>query len=262
MDIIVCIKQVPASSNVKVDPVTGVLIRDGVESKMNPYDLYALEAALTLREAVGGSVRVISMGPPAAMAVLKEAIYMGADGGTLISDRRLGGADVLATAYTLSSAIKALGKVDLVLCGKQTTDGDTAQVGAEMAEYLGLPQYSNVRSIKAAHDKIEVVSELGSTILQADIDMPCLICMDSEVNTPRLPSYKRKKEADKAEGLLQTISLDNFEDRDPSHYGLKGSATSVERIFPPEKSDEHVWIEGGEDIPGRVYDLLKQKKYI
>ena len=108
MDIIVCIKQVPASSNVKVDPVTGVLIRDGVESKMNPYDLYALEAALTLREAVGGSVRVISMGPPAAMAVLKEAIYMGADGGTLISDRRLGGADVLATAYTLSSAIKAL----------------------------------------------------------------------------------------------------------------------------------------------------------
>ena len=92
--------------------------------------------------------------------------------------------------------------------------------------------------------------------------MPCLICMDSEVNTPRLPSYKRKKEADKAEGLLQTISLDNFEDRDPSHYGLKGSATSVERIFPPEKSDEHVWIEGGEDIPGRVYDLLKQKKFI
>ena len=117
MDIIVCIKQVPGSSNVKVDPVTGVLIRDGVAGKMNPYDLYALELGLTLRERYGGSLKVVSMGPPAAMAVLNEAVWMGADGGVLISDRRLGGADVLATAYTISQAIAAMGDYDLVICG-------------------------------------------------------------------------------------------------------------------------------------------------
>lgn len=263
MNIIVCIKQVPASSNVKVDPVTGVLIRDGVDSKMNPYDLYALETALTLREAVGGTVKVISMGPGAAMAVLKEALYMGADEGVLISDRRLGGADVLATAYTLSSAVKALGQVDLVLCGKQTTDGDTAQVGAEMAEYLGFPQYSNVHTALVKDGKLEIVSELGRTVLTAQVEMPALICTDAEINTPRLPSYLRKKEIDSKEGLLKTITLDDFEDHDPAHYGLKGSATSVEKIFPPEKSDEHLWLTG-EDGPvsDKVYEILKNKKLI
>ena len=251
MEIVVCIKQVPASSNVKVDPKTGVLIRDGVNSKMNPYDLYALETALRLKQLTGGTLRVISMGPPAATAILKEAIYMGADSGTLISDRRLGGADVLATAYTLSSAIRALGKVDLVLCGKQTTDGDTAQVGSELAEYLGLPQYSNVRSIIPKEDKVAIVSELGSTILSAELQLPCVLCVDSEVNTPRLPSYKRKQ------------AMDDFDDKDPKHYGLAGSATQVEKIFPPEKNDQHLVFTGtGKEVSNEVFSLLKQKKFL
>lgn len=263
MDIIVCIKQVPASSNVKVDPVTGVLIRDGVQSKMNPYDLYALEAALSLRESLGGTVKVVTMGPPAAKAILREALYMGADAGTLISDRRLGGADVLATSYTLSSAIKTMGHVDLILCGKQTTDGDTAQVGAEMAEYLGLPQYSNVHSIKVLDGAVEIVSELGSTILTADIDLPCLLCTDSEINTPRLPSFKRKCQIDAADEPLNEINLDFFEDNDPKHYGLAGSATAVERIFPPDVRSEHAFFEGtAEEVSQGVYDLLKQKKFL
>ena len=264
MEIVVCIKQVPASSNVKVDPETGVLIRDGVNSKMNPYDLYALETALRLKETYGGTVQVISMGPPAATAILKEAIYMGADKGTLISDRRLGGADVLATAYTLSSAIRALGKVDLILCGKQTTDGDTAQVGSELAEYLGLPQYSNVRTIQNENDTVHVVTELGSTILSAAIKLPCVLCMDSEVNTPRLPSYKRKKQMDlEMDKRIFVLSLDDFEDRNPKHYGLSGSATQVEKIFPPEKMDQHMVFTGqAKDVSKQVFDLLKQKKVL
>ena len=133
MKILVCIKQVPESNKVEVDPVTGVLKRDGAASKMNPYDLYALETAFRIREEVGGSVHVISMGPPQAQQVIREAFAMGADGGTLLSDRKFGGADVLATSYTLAQGIKSCGDFDLILCGKQTTDGDTAQVGPEIS---------------------------------------------------------------------------------------------------------------------------------
>lgn len=264
MEIVVCIKQVPASSNVKVDPETGVLIRDGVNSKMNPYDLYALESALLLKEAYGGTVKVISMGPPAATAILKEAIYMGADEGTLISDRRLGGADVLATAYTLSSAIRALGKVDLILCGKQTTDGDTAQVGSELSEYLGLPQYSNVKTIRKEEDKVHIVTELGSMILSCDIQLPCVLCVDNEINTPRLPSYKRKRLTDpEMDQRIKVLSLDDFEDKNPKHYGLSGSATQVEKIFPPEKNDQHrVFTGDAATVSKQVYDLLKANKVL
>ena len=264
MNIIVCIKQVPASSNVNVDPVTGVLIRDGVESKMNPYDLYALEMALSLREEHGGSVKVITMGPNAAKAVLMEAIYMGADAGYLISDRRFAGADVLATSYTISSAIAALGNFDLILCGKQTTDGDTAQVGAEIAEFLNLPHYANVQTTTlTADNRLECVCTLGSTILTAQIATPCLLCADGEINTPRLPSYRRKCETENHDELITVLTLDDFKDTEASHYGLTGSPTQVERIFPPEKNDAHVVWEGdSETLSGNIYTLLKQQKFI
>lgn len=264
MNIIVCIKQVPSSSNVKVDPVTGVLIRDGIESKMNPYDLYALETALRLRETYGGTVKAITMGPNAAKAVLMEAIYMGADSGYLISDRRFAGADVLATSYTISSAISALADYDLILCGKQTTDGDTAQVGAEMAEFLGLPHYANVQAITPSEDGLlECICALGTSILTARVAMPCLLCVDGEINTPRLPSYKRKCQAKGREDLITVLSLNDFADTDASHYGLTGSPTQVERIFPPEKNTERVFWEGGSAQLGtQIYALLKQRKFI
>lgn len=157
MDILVCIKQVPGTSKVEVDPVTGVLKRDGIDSKMNPYDLFALETALRIRAEKGGTIKVISMGPPQASEVIKEAYMMGADEGTLLSDRKFAGADVLATSYTISQGIRKMGHVDLILCGKQTTDGDTAQVGPEMAEYLGMPHIANVLSIEEVKDKSIVV---------------------------------------------------------------------------------------------------------
>lgn len=264
MDIIVCIKQVPGSSNVKVDPATGVLIRDGVAGKMNPYDLYALELGLTLRERYGGSLKVVSMGPPAAMAVLNEAVWMGADGGVLISDRRLGGADVLATAYTISQAIAAMGNYDLVICGKQTTDGDTAQVGPEVAEFLKLPHAANVQSAEPAGDgRLRYKAVLDDKIMTAAVGMPCLICTDAEINTPRLPSYKRKKAAEGNDGLIKVISVDDFSDRDPEHYGLSGSATKVERIFPPEKNESRQRIVGSDDeMADGVFGVLLKEKYI
>ena len=264
MNIFVCIKQVPASSNVKVDEKTGVLIRDGIDSKMNPYDLYALETALTLKEKTGAVVTAVTMGPNSAKTVLKEAIYMGADRAVLISDRRFAGADVLATSYTLSSAIKALANYGIIICGKQTTDGDTAQVGAEIAEFLGIPHYSNVNSVVLEDDILKFQCDLGNTKLKAQMKLPCLICTDDNINTPRLPSYKRKKLTDPKENeLITVLSLDNFIDNDPYNYGLSGSPTQVEKIFPPEKTSEHVVFKGkSKELAKDIYKVLTDKKFV
>lgn len=261
MNIIVCIKQVPGTTHVNVDPVTGTLIRDGVASKMNPYDLNALELALKLIEKEGGKLSVVSMGPPAALDVIKEAIYMGANEGILISDRKFGGADVLATSYTICSGIKAIGEYDLILCGKQTTDGDTAQVGAELAEHLGIPHVANVKSIEVDGNCIKYISNQDNKIVTAKVSMPCLICTDSDINTPRLPSFKRKLEMKDCADLIKTITFNDVEDKDESHYGLKGSATKVERIFEPDKrKDKQTYSDG--DLSEAVYDILKDKKFI
>ena len=261
MNIIVCIKQVPGTNHVNVDPVTGTLIRDGVAAKMNPNDLNALEIALKLIEENGGSLKVITMGPPAAKEVIKEAIYMGAESGVIVSDRKFGGADVLATSYTLCSGIKAMGDYDLILTGKQTTDGDTAQVGGELAEHLNIPHAANVKEIKLENDKLIYVSNLDNKIETAKISMPCLLCIDSDVNTPRLPSYKRKSQFKECDEIIKVITFNDVEDQDENHYGLKGSATQVEKIFEPEKRhDKQIFTDG--DLSKTVYDLLKDGKFI
>ncbi len=263
MNITVCIKQVPGSSNVKVDPVTGVLIRNGADSKMNPYDLYALETALVLKEQLGGTVTAVTMGPNAAKAILLEAIYMGADKAVLISDRKFAGADVLATSYTLSSAIKRLGDSDIIICGKQTTDGDTAQVGAEMAEFLNIPHYSNITAVTKTDFGIGFNCNLGNMILEAEMQTPCLISVDSDINTPRLPSYKRKKQTDGNEELITVLSLADFEDKNPDNYGLSGSPTQVEKIFPPEARTEHVTLTGdSKTLANGIYKIMTDKKFI
>ena len=194
MNVLVCIKQVPGSSQVEVDPVTGVLRRDGVASKMNPYDLYGIELALSLTETYGGEVQTVTMGPPQAKSVIVESICMGAKCGTVLSDRKFAGADVLATAYTLSQGIRRAGEFDLIVCGKQTTDGDTAQVGAEVAEYLGIPNVSNVLSGDAIEDgKAFLTVALDDKLVKQSITLPCLISVDGDINSPRLPSYKVKQ---------------------------------------------------------------------
>lgn len=261
MNIIVCIKQVPGTTNVKVNPETGTLIRDGVAAKMNPNDLNALELALNLINENGGELKVVSMGPPAAQEVIREAIYMGASGGVLISDRKFGGADVLATSYTLCSGIKAIGDYDVIICGKQTTDGDTAQVGAELAEHLGIPHVTNVTCASVKDKEIEYVANLGSRIVTARVTTPCLICTDSDINTPRLPSFKRKLEHKDCSELIKVITFADVEDQDESHYGLKGSATQVEKIFEPDKrKDKEMFTEG--NLASKAYEILKSKKFI
>ena len=262
MDIIVCIKQVPGTSNVRIDPETGTLIRDGVAAKMNPYDLFALELGLTLKEKSGGTLRVVTMGPGSAKDVIREAIYMGADSGVLISDRKFGGADVLATSYTLSSGIKAMGHFDLILTGKQTTDGDTAQVGSELAEHLCIPHVAYVDELELKDEKhLSFVSDPDNKIIRGTIEMPCLVCAGSEINTPRLPSFKRKLEFQECYEQTRIITFDDVEDQDESHYGLKGSPTKVERIFEPERKSERILIKDG-DLAEETYQILKERKFI
>ena len=262
MDILVCIKQVPGSTNVEVDPVTGVLKRSGIPSKINPYDLYGLETAFSLTERFGGSVNCITMGPPQAKAIIEEAMCMGAKGGTVLSDRKFAGADVLATAYTLSQGIEKSGHYDLIICGKQTTDGDTAQVGAEISEYLGLPNVSNVLSVDDYRDgKLQLTVSLDDAIVSLEIGLPCLISMDSDINTPRLPSYRIKKSL--PENAVRFLSFNDFEDQDANHYGLSGSATQVERIFSPEKNAQRQTVSGTPDRQIQaVYELLLEKKML
>jgi len=262
MKILVCIKQVPGSNNVEVDPVTGVLKRSGIPSKCNPYDLYAIETALSLAERFGGAVETLTMGPPQAKAVIQEAVCMGASRGTVLTDRKFAGADVLATAYTLSQGIRKCGEYDLIICGKQTTDGDTAQVGAEVAEYLGLPNVSNVLSINDLKDgKLHVTSSLDDKIQTMTVTLPCLISVDGDINTPRLPSYKIRKTL--TDDSVTFLTFADFADQNPDHYGLTGSATQVERIFPPEKVSSKEVFEGDADTQtNALFDLLHRKKML
>lgn len=262
MNIVVCVKQVPASSEVQIDPVTGVLIRDGNNTKMNPYDLYGLEIALRIKEQNDAVVKTISMGPPPAKAVLEESLWMGCDQSLLISDRKFGGADVVATAYTISQGIRKLGDFDLIICGKQTTDGDTAQVGAEMAEYLGIPHVAYVdHVVEVKEHSIVVVATMDKTIETVEIKYPCLITVDKTGVTPRLPSYKRGRELKNQE--IPVITFADVIDQDETHYGLKGSPTQVERMFPPKRNTDKVLLEGSTDQQiSQLAEILKEMKYI
>lgn len=262
MEILVCIKQVPGTSKVEVNPVTGVLKRDGVDSKMNPYDLYALETAIQIRENVGGKVKVISMGPPQATEVIKEAYMMGADEGALLSDRKFAGADVLATSYTISQGVRMMGDFDLILCGKQTTDGDTAQVGPEMAEYLRIPHIANVLKIVEIKEKSIIVEmDMPNTIEVAEIKYPCLLTVEKDIFQPRLPSFKRKLQIKDRE--IKIFSLKDFEDKDEKRYGLNGSPTQVERIFPPAvNTDKEIWEGTSKELTNKLFNKLKDKKFI
>ena len=262
MNIMVCIKQVPGSNKVEVDPVTGVLKRDGADSKMNPYDIYALETALRLKEENGGKVSVITMGPPSATEVIKEAFSMGADEGYLLTDRKFAGADVLATSYTLSQGIAMAGEFDIIITGKQTTDGDTAQVGPEMSEYMDIPCIANVIEINEVRARgLRVTMDMQTAIERSFISYPCLISVDKNIYQPRLPSYVKKKASQ--DKKITTITFADLADRDEKKYGLSGSPTQVQRIFPPKANDKREMLEGsGEEISTAIYSKLRELKFV
>lgn len=262
MKILVCVKQVPSTSQVEVDPVTGTLRRDGSGAKLNPYDLFALETAFRLREQYGGTVTALSMGPNQAVSSLLETLYMGADEAFLVSDRLFAGADVHATSYVIGMGVRKVGPFDLILCGKQTTDGDTAQVGPELAEWLGLEHAANVQAVEDLTPETVTVRILLDDLVQRQtMRLPCLLTVEKDIFTPRLPSFKRKMEIPPQ--AVTVFSAADLPGLDPARCGLKGSPTQVERIFPPESNVRRELTEGdGETLARAMYGLLKAGKFI
>jgi electron transfer flavoprotein beta subunit len=235
MEIIVCIKQVPATMDVNIDQEKGTLIREGVEAAINPFDLYALEEGLRLKERYGGRCTVISMGPQQAEAALREAIALGFDRAILLSDRAFAGSDTLATGYALACGIRKAGVFDLIICGLKTTDGDTGQVGPGLAEELDIPHISYVKKIVDVKTKVITVERsLEDFYEEVESPLPCLLTVTKEVNEPRLPTFKGKMASRKAPiEVWKADDLGNAYDR----FGLNGSPTWVVRIFnPPSRS--------------------------
>ena len=232
MIIVVPIKQVPETSNVKMDPEKGTMIRDGVESVINPLDLYALETALRLKETRGATVTAMTMGPPPAELAVRQAIAMGCDEGILVSDRKFGGSDTWATSYTLAQAIRTFGEVDLIIAGERATDGDTAQVGPGIAAWLDLPLATYVAHLDGSAKErltVERLVEDGYQLLE--VPFPCVITVVKEIAAPRLPTLSGKKRS-----RTQNIPLYNSDNMelDPASLGLKGSPTKVVKIATPK----------------------------
>jgi electron transfer flavoprotein beta subunit len=233
MNVIVCLKQVPGTTNVKIDPQTNTLVRQGIENMINPFDTYALEEGVRLKERFGGKVTAVSMGPPQAEAALREAISLGADEAVLLSDKDFAGADTWATAYTLSGAINKLGQYDLIICGRQTLDGDTGQVGPELSEMLEIPFVAYVSQIEEVADgqmQVQRMVEHGHEVIETPL--PAVITVVKEINVPRLPSLRgiaKSKSAVIPVWSVQELGVD------PGMVGLSGSFTKVVKIFFPQR---------------------------
>lgn len=261
MNIIVLIKQVPDASEVKINRETNTLIRDGVPSIINPFDMYALEEALRLREQHGGKVTAVTMGPPQAAEALKEAVALGVDDIVLLSDRCFAGADTWATSYALSKGIKKIGNYDLVIAGKQAIDGDTAQVGPETADMLGIPFVAYIRKIeKVESNKMTAERMMDEGFDVVETSLPAVITVVKEINQPRLPSLKGKM---KAKSIKVTAWSAQDIGADPDLCGLKGSPTKVVKIFPPTPRGQREILSGTiEDQVAAVAKKLKEQALI
>ena len=256
LNIIVCIKQVPETQEVRLDPVTHTLKREGVKAMINPFDLYALEEGLRVREAQGGKVTVLSMGPPQAEEALREALGFGADAAVLLSDKAFAGADTWATSLTLARAIEKLGGADLIFCGKQAIDGDTAQVGPEIAAHLNIPYVAWARKLTFTGDgRLEVERLLDHGYDAVEVSLPALITVVKEINEPRLPSFKAKLRAKKEPipvGGLGDLGLP------PEEVGLAGSFTQVVKVFPPPaRGTPEVWTGPPAELAARLWQRLQ-----
>ena len=268
MNIIICIKQVPETTEVKINPETNTLIREGVKSIVNPFDAYAIEEGVRLKEKLGGKATVITMGPPQAEAVLREAISVGIDEGILLSDRAFAGSDTWATSYALSAAIKKIGAFDLIVCGKQASDGDTAQVGPGISAHLDVPQVTYVKKIEEVSAeggsacggkfkmmRVERMTEEGFEIIE--VPLPALITVVKEINTPRLPSLKGMMRAKQAKIIHWTAKDIEAE---PDCIGLTGSPTQVVKIFtPPSRVGGQILRGETQEIVEKLVEVLKSE---
>ncbi|MFC1651029.1 electron transfer flavoprotein subunit beta/FixA family protein [Candidatus Latescibacterota bacterium] len=255
MKIIVPIKQVPETGNVKMDEKTGTMIRDGVESIINPLDLYAIECALQLREEHGGGIEVLSMGPPKAEKAIREALSMGCDEGTLLSDRKFAGADTWSTAYVLAESVKTMGDYDVIVAGVRATDGDTGQVGPEIAAFLDIPLATFVSKIISIDERSITVERLIETGYETlELPFPCLMTVVKEISNPRLPTLRGKQAARKKE-----VPVKGMDDLtvDESCLGLNGSPTRVVKIAKPKVTRNGVFVDAKKvGVKKAVEDLI------
>jgi len=253
MKIVVCIKQVPEVSEVKINPQTNTLIREGVPSIINPFDTYAIEEAVRLRERFGGTVVVLTMGPPQAETALRQAVEAGVDEMVLLSDRAFAGSDTLATSYALSLAIRKIGDFDVVLCGKQAMDGDTGQVGPGIAEFLDLPLVTYVKKVEEVEAgkriRVHAMTDSGYDVLEAPL--PVVLTVVKEINDPRLPTLRTKMRAKSGK-----VTVWKAEDigASPEKIGLEGSPTAVWKIFVPKPRSGGEMLEA--ETPAEYADHL------
>jgi len=255
VNIVVCIKQVPETTEVQVDPETNALIREGVKSIINPVDENAIEAGLQLRDAHGGKVTVITKGPAQAAEALRQALAMGADEAILLCDPAARGSDTLATSYELAQMVKKIGHVDLILCGRQAIDGDTGQVGPELAERLGIPQVTFAIALEAEEGKLKARRVLDDFYEVLEVKLPAVVTVVKQVNDPRHPSMRNVLKAKRAE--IATWTLTDLE-ADPKQAGFDGSPTQVVRVWPPEKRGGGKTLEGSaEEIAEELAKVIK-----
>ena len=263
MQIITCIKQVPDTkelSKVKINPDTGAIVREGVPSIVNPLDEYAVEEAIRIKEEYGGKITVITMGPLQAQDALIKCLSMGADEAILLSDKSLVGSDTLATAYALAATIRKVGKFDLILCGQQTTDGETGQVGPQIAENLGIPQVTYVNEVDIKGEKVRARRELESCYEIIECALPLLLTVVKGINEPRIPSFSGISEA-----LEKEIPVWTAKDveADPERIGLEHSPTRIAKVWLPELKTEGQILEGEPaDVASKLIHFLKEEKVI
>lgn len=268
MNILVCVKQVPDTTEIKIDPVKNTLIRDGVPSIVNPFDGYALEAAARIKDKNPDTkIVVLSMGPPQATAALKECLAIAADKAYLVSGRTFGGSDTLATSYILYNAVKKVeelegAKFDAIFCGKQAIDGDTGQVGPEMAEHLGIAQITYSAGVDCRDGQVQVCREVDDGWEIIGADMPVVITVNKTQTEPRMATLMSKMAANRA--VIQELHCADVVGMDMERVGLAGSPTKVKRTFTPERSKHGVKLEGMQapDAARELVRLLGEKRLI
>lgn len=257
LKIVVPVKQVPDMSQVRFNIEKGTIDRSSAAGEINPFDLYALEAAVAIKEGYGGTVTVISMGPKEAESSVRDALSRGADRGVLLTDGAFAGADTLATSYTLASAVRRLGEFDLIICGEKTVDGDTGQVGPELAEHLGIPHIAYVFRVEINDKKLIASCDMESERYEVESTLPLLIAVTKDINTPRLPAFRDKLKAKQAKiEVLPASDLAAVADAD--RFGATGSPTRVMRITIPTEEGRRgrVFRECNEEAIGEIIKAI------